>query len=344
MRVALDAQLTVGTATGIGEYAGGLAAALPEAGVDVVALSEQRLDPWRFDRRVLWDQVVLPLRARRAAASLLHCASGTMPLLRTMPVVVTVHDVAWLRVQRHARAYARLYFGRLALALYRGARRVMVDSAFSRDELTGIANIDPAIVDVVYPGVAADVATVVRRPDAQPFVLVTGTVERRKNLAVVIRAVAELPSVRVVSVGPHTPYKEACERIARECGVADRVDFRGYVSRSELLELYARAAVAAVPSTYEGFGYAAAWALCAGVPLVASNSSSLPEVVGDAGALVAPADAGGWRDAIAAILDDRPKAERLADARRGAAADRYSWRNAARAAARTYANALGAGQ
>ena len=77
------------------------------------ALQWAALDPWRFDRRVLWDQVLLPLLAARSGADVLHAASGTLPLVRTLPTVVTVHDMAWLRVQSHTRAYARAYFGAL---------------------------------------------------------------------------------------------------------------------------------------------------------------------------------------------------------------------------------------
>ncbi len=135
VKLALDAQLAVGTATGIGEYVRGLAAALRRTGADVEELCEPRLDPWRFDRRVLWDQVLLPLRARSSGASLLHCASGTVPLIESLPVVVTVHDVAWLEAQSHARAYARYYFGRFSLQRYRRATRIVVDSKFSREAL-----------------------------------------------------------------------------------------------------------------------------------------------------------------------------------------------------------------
>jgi glycosyltransferase involved in cell wall biosynthesis len=340
VRVALDAQLSIGTPTGIGEYVIGLAGALRAAGVDVVTLAKPGFDPWRFDRRVLWDQILLPLSARRARVDLLHCASGTMPLVRPAPTVVTVHDVAWLRVQAHAPPYARFYFGRLALAQYGRARRVLVDSAFSGRELTALAPIDPARVSVVYPGVADDVARVERAPCAAPFILVAGTVERRKNLAVVIRALAGLPGVRLVSAGPITSYRDACEAVARECGVADRVEFRGYVPRGELLRLYATAWVAAVPTTYEGFGYGAAWALCAGLPLVASNSSSLPEIVGGDAQLVQAEDVAGWRSAIAALLADPQAAATRAASVRANAVARFSWIAAAESAAAAYRRAL----
>jgi glycosyltransferase involved in cell wall biosynthesis len=263
-----------------------------------------------------------------------------MPLVRPAPAVVTVHDVAWLRVQGHTRAYARYYFGRLALAQYVHARGVLVDSAFSGRELVALAPIEEQRVTVVYPGVADDVARVERSPAAQPFVLVAGTVEPRKNLAVVVRAIAGLPGVRVVAAGRATAYRAECEAVARECGVADRVEFLGYVPREQLLQLYASAAVAAVPTTYEGFGYAAAWALCAGVPLVASDSSSLPEIVGHDAPLVPADDVAGWRAALAAVLDDRIAAESRAAAARAGAIARFSWEQSARAAAAAYARAL----
>jgi len=342
VRVGLDLQLATGTATGIGEYATGLFAALRAEGADVVALREPRVDPWRFDRRVLWDQVLLPLAARRARVDLLHCASGTMPLLAPGPAVVTVHDVAWLRVQAHARPYARAYFGRFALARYRRARRLLVDSGFSRDELLSVApHIDPARVDVVYPGVAADVANNVRAPDrAEPFVLVVGTVERRKNLEVVVRAVAALAAIRLIAVGPPTPYAGECLALARELGAQDRVELRGYVARPELLELYARATVAAVPSRYEGFGYAAAQALCAGVPLLAARAASLPEIVAGAAPLLDPGAAAEWSDAIAAVLADRDASEAGAASVRAASTERFGWARSARAALAAYAAAL----
>jgi glycosyltransferase involved in cell wall biosynthesis len=341
MRVGLDVQLARGTATGIGEYARGLLAALRDAGTDVVALEAPGVDPWRFDRRVLWDQVLLPLAARRARVEVVHCASGTMPLFCGRPIVVTVHDVAWHRAQAHTRPYARAYFGAFALTRYRTAARILVDSAFSRDELLTLAPLDPARVEVVYPGVAADVMGVVRAPDRdRPYALAVGTVEQRKNLEVAIRALAQVPGVRLVSAGPPTPYLERCAALARELGVAERVEFRGYVARDALLELYAGATVAVVPSRYEGFGYGAAQALAAGLPLIAARTSSLPEVVGAAGSLVGPDDVPGWSAALTAVVAAPEAAEARAAGGRRAAAARFGWPQAARAAAAAYAGAL----
>lgn len=341
MIVAVDAQLTLGTATGIGEYVRGLIGALRAIGVDARALCEPRLDPWRFDRRAIWDQVVLPRAARAVNAGVLHCASGTMPLHANMPVVATVHDVAWLRVQAHARPYARWYFGPFSLKRYHRAAAIAVDSAFSRDELIAVSGLPPERVHVVYPGVASDVAGIERRPAGDGTIFVPGTVERRKNLQVLIRALPQLPRARIVSAGPFTPYRVECERLASELGVADRVTLLGYVAREELLRLYATCAMVAVPSRYEGFGYAAAQALCAGTPLIVSDQSSLPEVAGGAAPVVPVDDPGAWAGAIEAVLAGPDDAQTTAASARPGAIARFSWESAARAMNRMYQHATG---
>ena len=336
MIVALDTQLAVGTATGVGVYQRDLARALRAIGVDVRELRAPRLDPWRFDRRVLWDQALLPLAAARSGADVLHASAGTMPLLRTLPTVVTVHDLAWFRVQEHTRPYARAYFGRLQRALYRGAAAVICDSEFSASEYHALVNPNQR-VEVIYPGVDERFARIERAPDYDaPFALVVGTVERRKNLGVLLDALVHVPRLRIVSVGPFTAYADEVRSRAAALGVADRIDLRGYVTSGDLDSLYARAACALVPSRYEGFGYALAEAMCAGVPALAARSSSLVEVANGAMPLLDPDDASAWADAIQILLSDRDSAQTRADALRAAAIARFSWESCARAVAAAY--------
>jgi glycosyltransferase involved in cell wall biosynthesis len=333
--VALDTQLAVGTATGAGVYQRDLAAALLAAGADVRPLCAPWLDPWRFDRRVLWDQVLLPLQAARSGATLLHASAGTMPLVRTLPTVVTVHDLAWHRVQAHTRFYARAYFGAVQARAYRTAAAIVCDSHFSAGEYRAL--VDPrSSPEVVYPGVDARFAAIARAPDAEPFALVVGTVEERKNLRVLVEALPALPRLRIVSVGPHTRYAGSVRARAAELNVADRLDLRGYVTRDEIDDLYARAACALIPSRYEGFGYALAEALCAGLPAIAARSSSLVEVADGFVPLVDPDDVGGWVDAIGALLADRDRAERDAAAVRSSSSVRFAWSTAAAAMIEVY--------
>jgi glycosyltransferase involved in cell wall biosynthesis len=107
-----------------------------------------------------------------------------------------------------------------------------------------------------------------------------------------------------------------------------------------LFDLYARAAAVVVPSRYEGFGYAVAQARCAGVPFLAANASSLPEVADGAGRLVAPDDVDAWAAALGELLADRAAAEARASSDRPAAITRFAWATAAARVAATYASAL----
>jgi len=340
-RVAIDSQQTVGTATGIGAYTRGLLDALPAAGIGAVPLRMPRYDPWRFDRRVIWDQVLLPLCALGSGTQLLHCTSGSVPLVASLPIVVTVHDVAWLRgIQAHAPSYARWYFGPFSARRWRQARCVIVDSHFTRDELLTFVELDPARVVVVHPGVDAVFGQIARRPGSGPVVLCVGTVERRKNAAVVIEALASIPGAALVCVGPATPYQAECEALAERLGMTSRIRFAGYLEPRELLELYATATLAVAPSRYEGFGYAAAQALCAGIPLIAARSSSLIEVVQGDAPLLPPDGVDAWADAMRGIIDAQAGAnQRAADVRAGAIT-RFSWQRAAAETAAVYRNAV----
>jgi glycosyltransferase involved in cell wall biosynthesis len=196
-------------------------------------------------------------------------------------------------------------------------------------------------IDVAYPGVSSDFAQVVRaRDDEAPFVLAVGTVEPRKNLEVLVRALARVPTLRLVSTGPATPYRDQCLRLASELGVSERVDVLGYVGRAELLSLYAGATLAALPSHYEGFGYGAAQALCAGVPLLSSNAASLPEIVAGNAPLLDPSDVDAWATAIRAVLDDREGAEARASRVRAGSIERFGWVPSAHAAIAAYRAAM----
>ncbi len=335
MSVALDVGQAAGTATGIGVYARDLARALSAANVDVRPIALPAFDPWRFDRRVVWDQVLFPILAARSGADVIHATSGTMPLLATKPVVVTVHDMAWQRVQEHTRAYARAYFGTLMRSRYRRAAAVIADSAFSANEFRELVGRQD--VEVVMPGVDERFARIRRAPADAPFALVVGTLERRKNLVRAVDTVAAIPGLRLVAVGPPTTYADEVRARIAGLGIADRVDLRGYVDRTVLDDLYATATFALVPSHYEGFGYALAEALCAGLPVIAARSSSLVEVAGGAAPLVDPQDATGWIDATRTLLADRNASERRAAAARPAAIARFEWAAAAAACARIYA-------
>jgi glycosyltransferase involved in cell wall biosynthesis len=190
---------------------------------------------------------------------------------------------------------------------------------------------------VIYPGVDARFAQIVRRPREKPFALVVGTVERRKNLLRAIETLTHVPELDLVAVGPPTPYLDEVRARIAELGLGNRVTIRGYVDRTELDALYAEATVALVPSRYEGFGYAVAEAMCAGLPVIAGRSSSLIEVAANGVPLVDPDDADGWVEAVRSMLAERAAAESRAAAVRPNAIARFAWERAAAECTAVYA-------
>jgi len=307
IRIALETQFAVGTPTGLGVYASGLARALREReDVDVVELQDGRFDLWRFDRRVYWDQIRAPALAARAGADVVHFTGGTLPLRRPRRTVLTLHDLAWLRAVNKGRAYVRWYFGALQPRLARGADALVVDTEVGRSDVAAGLGIDPARIFVAGAGVDDSFFSLQRRPDDPPFALCVGTVERRKDLATAVRALARVPELRLISVGPFTPYADEVRAVAAQLGVSERVELRGYVDAATLRDLYARAAVLAFPSRYEGFGLPPLQALACGLPVAAARIPVVVEVLGDCAAYADPGDVDALAAAFKSALDGVP--------------------------------------
>ena len=334
IRVALETQFAVGKPTGLGVYAAGLAKALrARDDVELIELRDDRFDLWRFDRRGYWDQIRAPAMAARAHPDVLHFTGGTLPIRTPHPVVLTLHDVVWLRGANRGRFYVRWYFGSLQRALARRADAIVVDTNAARADVADALGIDPARIHVCGAGVDESFFTIKRAQSDPPFVLCVGTVEERKDLGTAVAAVARIPGLRLISVGPFTPYVRSVRAVAREHGAADRVELRGYVDNATLLDLYARAALLAFPSRYEGFGLPALQGLACGLPVVAARIAVTDEVLGDCATFVRPGDVEGFAAAFRAAL-----AARSSDiAPRGIArAHQFTWNAVAERTVRVY--------
>lgn len=282
LRVAIETQFARGTPTGLGVYASRLAASLrARSDVEVVELAEPEYDLWRFDRRVYWDQLRVRRLAREAHPDVVHFTGGTLPWRPPHPCVLTLHDLTWLRAANRGRAYVRWYFGRIQPGLARQADAIVVDTEAARHDVADGLGIDPTRIAVTGAGVDERYFEVLRSPAERPYALCVGTVEERKDLVTAVRALARFPQMRLIAVGPLTPYADTVQREIRSLGLDRRVELRGYVGDDELLDLYAHAVALIFPSHYEGFGLPPLQALAAGVPVVASRIPVLEEVLGD---------------------------------------------------------------
>jgi glycosyltransferase involved in cell wall biosynthesis len=327
LRVALETQFAVGTPTGLGVYASGLAKALrARDDVDVVELRDDSFDLWRFDRRLYWDQIRAPALAGRSKADIVHFTGGTLPVWLTRPAILTLHDLVWARGVNRGRFYVRWYFGDFQRRLARRADAILVDTQAARVDVADGLEIDSARIHVAGVGIDDPFFHIERRVDDPPFVLCVGTVERRKDLVTAVEAIARISDVRLVSVGPLTPYADEVRATAVRLGISDRVALRGYVDDALLRDLYSRAAAFVFPSRYEGFGLPPLQALACGLPVVAARIPVTEEVLGDCAAYVEPGDPSGLAVALSSVMSS-PNAVLTEAGRRRA--QTFTWSSAA---------------
>jgi glycosyltransferase involved in cell wall biosynthesis len=249
-----------------------------------------------------WEQLVLPLRARRAP--LLLCPANLAPVASPRTVLV-LHDAA---VLRHPGWYSRGYAAwqrRLLPLLTARARRIVTVSAFARAEIAELLHVDPARIEVIPGGVderfGPDADSVTARAAyalPRPYVLTVASHTARKNLGALVPAARALAArgVDVAVAGGRRP------QFAAEQGL-EGLRLLGHVDDALLPGLYAGAEAFVLPSLYEGFGLPVIEAMASGTPVVATTAGALPETAGGAALLVDPAD--DLTGAIEAALEDR---------------------------------------
>jgi len=252
---------------------------------------------------------------------------------RRCRLTATLYDMTcWLVPETHTAANvrgARLFAERVMCR----ASGLIAISHNSRSDAVRILGLNPDKIEVIYPGVAeAFFEAASRRPQGKPYILFVGTIEPRKNVDRLLDAYQQmLPSLRaefdLVVAGP--AGWGSPETLARLRAAADGVRYLGYVPEEQMPALVAGASVFVYPSLYEGFGLPVAQAMAAGVPIVTSNVSSLPEVAGDAALLVDPQSPSEIRAAVEKILLSPDLAARLSAAGR-LRARQYRWEHCAR--------------
>jgi glycosyltransferase involved in cell wall biosynthesis len=354
MRIAIDARLWAEPRSGIGRYTRSLTEHLlrlaPEEQwilyVDrppgpTLAGTEVRCLPW--PQRLIWSLWHAPRDLRRRPADVFHGVTGfELPGRGPWALVTTVHDLVPLRLPALVPARHRWAVRCLLGGALRRARRVIAVSETTRGELLARYRLPPAHV-VVVPEAAAPhfapppppalAATRARYGLDRPYVLFVGFLEPKKNLGVLLEAVArlrrtgawgvtELVVVGVPGWGPDPA------RRAHALGLDGAVRFVGSVPDADLSALYGGALAFAFPSLWEGFGLPALEAMAAGAPVVASNRGALPEVTAGAALLVDPA-AGPLAEALERLLAEPALRERLRLAGLARAAE-FSWERTAR--------------
>lgn len=329
---------------GIGRYVRHLVDALPGAGVDVRAFAAgprplagveytdigRPTGPVRYE---LWHRLRRP--AVKVPGDVVHATSLAVPPPARRPLVVTVHDIVFLRAPEHLTARGVAFHRRgLELARREGAT-IVVPTEYGRADLER-EGVDPSQVHVAPHGVEAPELGGAPPVDG-PYLFFAATLEPRKGAVDLLEAHARLrehhPELQLVLAGPPgwgTPPD------------TDRpgVVVTGNLGDVELDAAYRHALALVLPSRYEGFGFQVVEAMARGCPVVTSDAACLPEVVGDAGVVVPTGDVDALTDALDELVRSEPKRAELADAGRRRAAT-FTWERSAAAHARAYEAALG---
>jgi glycosyltransferase involved in cell wall biosynthesis len=271
-----------------------------------------------------------------AGGEVFHCSQHTANLPVRKTITATIFDFScWTTPEHHtvANIEASRRYG--AKTLRRSAGLIAI-SDHSRKDAVEILGIPETRIRVIYPGVAEAFFNVtvgyVERIRAQykldaPYILFIGCIEPRKNIPTLIRAYLHTkPALRremqLVIAGPFGWEKEQVRTMLAHSGA--NVRYIGYVPEADLPGLVRGAAVLVYPSFYEGFGLPVAQAMAAGTPVITSNRSSLPEVVGDGGMLINPASVEELSAAIERVCTCPTFANQLS-ARGRIRAQRFNW-------------------
>lgn len=317
---------------------------------DGVQMKRATLDTESPAKRILWEQMIQPFQL--GEYDLYHAGAFVAPLLLTVPMVVTVYDLTFMRYPERLTTARRLYLRSLTELTCKRARRILAISESTKQDIVDLLGIPPEKVDVtplgydreIHKPLAPEIIDSFRREKGLPerFWLYLGTIEPRKNLVTLIEAYAKLPQserLPLILAGGKgwltDPIFEAIERH----NLSDSITLPGFIPTDDLALWYNSAECFIFPSVFEGFGLPVLEAMACGTPVITSNVSSLPEVVQDSGMSLPPHEIEIWTDALQKAFHDREWREK--SKQRGLEiAQNFTWEKTAQLTVVSYQRAL----
>ena len=317
-----------------------------------------RIDGSNRAARVAVEASWLAREARRRSIDLLHHAGGVIPPgpgIGTIPAALTIHDLQPLAMPENFSKLKRRWLTTMLPRSAAKAAAVLTPSDPTGDDVVRLLGVARDRVHTVPHGieppapVPPDRVAVVQQTYrlGRQVILYPAITYPHKDHVTLVRAFARLapsrPDLTLLLTGGAGPSEADVADAIRRSGVGDQVRRTGRVPWDDLRALYAASSVVAVPSRFEGFGAPALEAMASGIPVVVSDATALPWVVGDAGLKVRPGDVAHWASELARVLDEPIVAETLAAAGRARAA-RFGWDRAAAALADGYRAAAAVGE
>ncbi|HOG47642.1 MAG TPA: glycosyltransferase family 1 protein [Anaerolineae bacterium] len=299
------------------------------------------------------EQYLLSLELRFTPLDVLHSPDFIPPFRRHCRSIITIHDLAFLLYPQFLTKSSARYYGQIDQAVRRTDHIIAVSESTRRD-IVRLLGVPEQMISVVYEAPRRHFQRLPEAPRPQlqkrfglerDYVLFVGTIEPRKNIPTLLSAFQQVldhyhPEVDLVLAGAPGWLTDEVYGLVNRLGLTGRVHFLGRVSDDELIWLYNSAQVLVLPSFYEGFGLPPLEAMACGCPVIVSNVSSLPEVVGDAGLLVDPLDADELTVAIWRVLSDSTLRQELV-AKGLKRVTCFSWQRAARETLELYRRVAG---
>ena len=303
--------------------------------------------------RLLWEQTIFPRLVLKSGAELLHSPHYTMPLSHPVPNIVTFHDMSFF-IYPEKHTWAKRYF--FPWMMRQSARRadiIISDSENTRQDAIRFLKICPEKIVTVHLGHQnifrriADknlLARVRQQYDLpEQYIFYAGALEPRKNVPMLLNAFEQLaqsrPELHLVMTGGTGWGNQETLALMNSLSFKDRILRLGHIDHADLPAIFNLAAAFVYPSLYEGFGLPPLEGLACGTPVITTNISSMPEVVGDAGMLVPPNNETALVRAIQQALDDDSLRQRLQEAGPRQAAN-FTWKHTAEKTLKVYQQAL----
>ena len=295
-------------------------------------------------RRDIWEQVYLPWKLHKHRIDVYHGPSYVLPIFAKNKMVLTIYDMTLFATHDWYNPISRFRVQKLLRASAKKAHKIIAGSENSKRDIIEILRVPEEKVRVIYIGVNDMYKPIDDQHELDSikarygitgrFVLHVGSLNPRKNIPRLIDAYGRLPAeileeYQLVIAGKRSWKSEGIFAKVKQSGLEDRVIFTGFVEDDDLPLLMNAADLLVFPSLYEGFGIPPLEAMACGTPVVASNASSIPEVVGDAALLFDPYNIEEMADAMYRALTD----EQLRNELRRKGFERvklFSWEKAAR--------------
>jgi glycosyltransferase involved in cell wall biosynthesis len=268
--------------------------------------------------RILWEQVTLPYYSMNGRLDLFHYTDHSLSILqRTHPAIITVHDIAYVRFPKLLNKSRQIYKKYILNMSIKRANVIVADSYSTKRDIINYFRIKEEKIKVVYPGVERRFRPIsnvkeyrLKNNLPSKIILNVGTLEPRKNIITLIKAFKKLRErglrdYKLVIAGDKGwLYKQIFDEI-KSSDLQKEVLFLGIIGDEDLPMLYNCADMFVYPSLYEGFGFPPLEAMACGIPVITSNTSSLPEVIGDAGIMVNPTDVNSLCERMYNLLKDK---------------------------------------